>query len=465
MPNHWLVIEAQFLTGIYRGAEWPPAPFRLLQAIVAGNRSVTAPGLGWLERQPAPDIIAPSSPPELRYTIYVPNNSDRRKAKAATTSREVVERRVAGPVRYVFALTDEESCRDAFHVIDTASHLHTLGSGQDQVSVTGHITSVRPTCAASETHFTASLGPAARALRSNVDVILRVPIPGSLSSLETRFQASQTRLDKSKGWISPVLAPGLHDIAAYTPAGQAARVAMVPLRLQKPGNPRTFRPFDPRNTVVVAGMLRGAVMQRTAGLPLADFAAGYAPESDLERRLSWVPLPSLGHDHADGLLRRALLVAPISCLPEVANVLHCLGNEPLRLVEENSGEHVADAALADPEDGVFAAYRRPSRTWTSVTPMILPGDHAGNSRLVRNLVLKALSNSAIDAGLLEDMEVSRLPFLPQAHHVADYRLKAWQAGRLMPYHVRLHFREPMRGPVFLGRGRHFGLGVCCANPK
>ena len=465
VPDHWLVLEARFLTEVYRGAEWPPSPFRLLQAIVAGNRSVEAPGLAWLERQPTPDIFCPADTPEQRYTIYVPNNSDRRKTTGGTTGREIHERRVTGTVRYAYQLSKDADHEEAIRLIASAAHLHTLGSGQDQASLSGFVTTLRPASNAGEIHFTPSHAGKAMPLRSELDIQLRVAVPGSLASLEARFQASQNRLDKAKGWFSPVLAPALHDVVAYSPAGQAPRLAMFPLHLLKPESQGVFRPFDPRNTVVVAAQLRGAVMQRTAGTRIADFAAGYGPEAAPDERLSWVPLPSLGHAHTDGLIRRALLLAPIDSLPEMVELLGVLGADPLRLTREDTGEWVAAAALSDPDDGVFNSYRRESRTWTSITPVILPGDHADTPRLVRNLILKALRNAEIDTGLLADFAVSRVPFLPQAYHVTDYRLKAWKATRLIPYHVRLHFHAPLRGPLLLGRGRHFGLGLFCADPK
>src|SRR5207247_834017 len=62
----FLVLEANFLAGTYGGAEWPPAPFRLLQAIVAGCRSIDVPGLDWLEQQPPPFILATDEPEAIR---------------------------------------------------------------------------------------------------------------------------------------------------------------------------------------------------------------------------------------------------------------------------------------------------------------------------------------------------------------------------------------------------------------
>lgn len=462
MPDRWLVLEARFHTGLYRGSEWPPSPFRLLQAIVAGNRSIEAPGLTWLEQQAAPDIFAPAEVPESRYTLYVPNNTDRRKPKGQTTDREVIERRVSGPVRYVYALRSDTDLAEATQLIGTASQLHTLGSGQDQASLAGRIEGARPTSAESERHYAPSHASRVMPLRSDIDVQLRVPAAGSLAALEARFQASQSRLSKDKGWFSPVLAPAVHKVMAYAPAGLAARVAMLPLHLRKPEQAQAFRPFDARNAVVVAALLRGAVMRRTEASRLADFAAGYGPEAEPDHRLSWVPLPSLGHAHTDGLIRRALLMAPIECLPQVAELAGVLGQDALQMTNEDSGECVAQAVLADPDDGVFNAYRRESTQWTSITPVILPGDHADSPRLVRNLILKALRHAGIDTGLLADFSTSRVPFLPQSHHVGDYRLKAWKAMRLIPLHVRLRFHQPLRGPLLLGRGRHFGLGVFCA---
>ena len=75
----FLVLEASFLAKTYGGAEWPPAPFRLLQAIVAGCRSITAPGLAWLEQQPAPFVLATDEPAALRFKRSIPNNADPRK--------------------------------------------------------------------------------------------------------------------------------------------------------------------------------------------------------------------------------------------------------------------------------------------------------------------------------------------------------------------------------------------------
>jgi len=81
------------------------------------------------------------------------------------------------------------------------------------------------------------------------------------------------------------------------------------------------------------------------------------------------------------------------------------------------------------------------------------------------LLHKALREAGIDPGLVEEAEFSKTGFLRRAARLREVRLKDWKAKNLILYHVRLRFRSPVRGPIVLGRGRHFGLGLCCANPE
>src|SRR6185312_3320427 len=67
--------------GVREGApEWPPAPGRVLQALVAGGaRGHKIPddllaGLEWLERLPPPLITAPHARQGARVSLFVPNN-------------------------------------------------------------------------------------------------------------------------------------------------------------------------------------------------------------------------------------------------------------------------------------------------------------------------------------------------------------------------------------------------------
>ena len=82
-----LLITVRWLDDCYHGLlaregppEWPPSPYRLFQALVAGVAlrgeldSVLGESLAWLQRLEAPLIIAPRSRPGQVITRYVPNN-------------------------------------------------------------------------------------------------------------------------------------------------------------------------------------------------------------------------------------------------------------------------------------------------------------------------------------------------------------------------------------------------------
>src|SRR5687768_12299628 len=88
MPAH-LCLSVTFLTERFHGRgdggepEWPPAPFRLFQALLAASRAVWREGamterataaLRWLERQQPPEVVAPRHQVGAAPRVAVPNN-------------------------------------------------------------------------------------------------------------------------------------------------------------------------------------------------------------------------------------------------------------------------------------------------------------------------------------------------------------------------------------------------------
>lgn len=460
-----VVLEARFLAGTYGGVEWPPSPFRLLQAMVAGLRGVDQPGLVWLEAQSPPTILAEPEPPVVQFRRSVPNNANPTKADALTTMRDMAVRRPAHTVSYLYALAGDEGA-DGLPALQTAAHaVHTLGTGEDMCAVQVCVLEAPP-CTPPGWSLWTPQAPAGM-VRHTGERRLRVPVPGSLASLQQRYLAAQHRLDQTHtGYGRPVLAAGQHGVVAYRRAQDTPRTAMLALRLVQPGAPQAPARFHPAQAVVVAGMLRHATMQLAGKGPLADFAAGYGPAADADRRLSWLPVPSVGHVHADGRVRRAILSCRAHDWQALAELWGQATDQGLALVDAHSGEHLAWALpMADEADPVLEHYLRPSLSWHTITPMIMPGDHAHNQRLLNRLVLKALREAGIDPDLLVHAEFSHLPWTAQGVALRDLKLKDWQAKRLILQHVRLRFREPVAGPVVLGRGRHYGVGLCVANPE
>jgi CRISPR-associated protein Csb2 len=84
---HTLLFQVNLLNPLWHGTgDWPPSPFRLFQAMVAGAfggrwaaEDEDAVGqrfeaFRWLERQPPPHISAPPRSECRHITSYVPNN-------------------------------------------------------------------------------------------------------------------------------------------------------------------------------------------------------------------------------------------------------------------------------------------------------------------------------------------------------------------------------------------------------
>jgi CRISPR-associated protein Csb2 len=109
-----------------------------------------------------------------------------------------------------------------------------------------------------------------------------------------------------------------------------------------------------------------------------------------------------------------------------------------------------------------ARYRRPSRCWSTVTPIIhsryLP-------RRTERALFEQVARECSDAGLPEPAKVSvrRVPRFRGAPGSIDPRglPDAWTGPLRGPQaHLDLWFDQRILGPILLGRARHFGLGLC-----
>ena len=112
-----LVVSVSLLTGRFHGkgqgnaAEWPPAPFRLFQALVAGAAqtiSVDAArsALLWLEIQATSSIRTPSAYKGNKINLYVLTNQ---RDKAIGTKKSEAELKTKKVIEPIILASDQDT--------------------------------------------------------------------------------------------------------------------------------------------------------------------------------------------------------------------------------------------------------------------------------------------------------------------------------------------------------------------
>jgi CRISPR-associated protein Csb2 len=127
-----------------------------------------------------------------------------------------------------------------------------------------------------------------------------------------------------------------------------------------------------------------------------------------------------------------------------------------------------------------AAWTGPSRRWASVTPVALhhnPGKLTARdpavavraARRAEEIVTCGCAHICLPRpARVRVMRRSLFPGVPSAPEFMPFPRKAAAAGsgsdrfKRVCVHAELEFAEPVEGPVLLGAGRYFGVGLCGA---
>jgi CRISPR-associated protein Csb2 len=512
--NRSLVLEVRFVVREYHGRgdfgepEWPPSPHRALQAwVAAAARAGRLPALReafrWLEGLGAPTVSAHEAQAStVGYRLSVPHNAMDLVARGWVRGADPnpAEHRTMKPlrplrlpagctVRYAWplhALDGGLPAADALGLLlDTASSIVALGWGRDLAVARAEVTEAAAAAAA------AAPGLQVWAPRADGTRMLRVPTGGSAQELDDRHEAFLTRVSlDDDATLRPVPAIQCYERVAYARAGDPPPATICAFTLLRTDG-SAMRAFDTaREGTIVVGRMRHAA-RRAAGL------AGWSEESigqvvlghgdGSQARLQWLPIPSIEYRPGGGAVaaaaRRVIVKAdPHSDinLTELARALAGQG-----LVDEATGEISAVLAPASPADRGFTRYCEPAHSWTTVTPVVLPGhdDPSGLRRKLREprnandqrallerlaarrdqLLRKALMQAGIpeslaasariearSSGFMAGVEVAQRHFVPS-------HLQRWPR-----VHVRLSFDRPVRGPLCIGGGRFYGLGLFAA---
>lgn len=486
----WLLLVVRFAEGRYHGqGDWPPSPMRLFQALVAGVCSRAALGeterraLEWLERLDPPIVCRPVARRGQLVISYVPNNDNDRLVQAQTG------RRVAHGVKryHPFIFSDdaeflymwnlEGSEKDASHhagvVATCAQFIYQFGRGVDTAWAWGGIVSDEE----ADRIWRNYPGEIVRPSTGASQLTLRCPAAGTLESLKRRHDAFRSRFGYGSRTVSYRRPP--NPLFRTVPYESPPSRQLFELRDADTTERRAPWPLTKGSLLVTA--LRDQAVQRlkntlnNRGPDIERMLVGRRPDGSnaaaTTDRVRIVPLPSVGHEHADMQIRRVLVEVPSTCAIRADDVYWALSGLELSATVPGLPRIVIVRAPAADFAGHYGVGVRHDgfQVWRTVTPAALPYAAARTSRvkssskrrareeLVAAAVAQALRHAGVRARLLS-IKPQREPFQMKGAPAQDFA----PGTRFLParlWHVELTLDREITGPLVIGDGRFLGLGV------
>lgn len=484
--DRFLCISVRFLTPFFHGRgdgdkpEWPPSPMRLFQALLAGSKagwrklrwSVDDQGdlrgaFLWLERQCPPEIVAPEARDACAYTLFVPNNDsdkilsrqDRLTSKVARPLHHVINDDLADAkqaLHYLWPIPEEEWSTASHHaqlLSRESQNLMALGWGIDQVVGNGRIIT--------SDEASQLLGERWQPWPDNMSARnkLRVPKEGSLEDLDAVYASFCARLDG--GVYNPPQQFRRFKMANYVKTTQFPHRSYAYFELPK------GTAFRQEAAIEAAAMLRSLACCKQNS---HDFRAkcGDDPEVYLAGhvngkrptppRFSYLPLPTIGHDHADGMIRRLMIAEPWGGDGSRANWAQTRLEGQVLLDNDRNERGQLLELWQSSSHRMIRRYVGDGRIWSTVTPIILPGFDDSKRSKATKLILQSIKHAGLQANAIADLTMRKAPFWKGAQHPRNYR-RPHYLKHFSAWHVQLEFHEPVSGPLAIGAGRHVGLGL------
>ena len=523
-------------------AEWPPHPARFFSAMVAALHdrepcdTAERAALLWLEQQSAPLLSAePLSTVGVREVkdVYVPVNdvtlggdvairaaedklagatapAARRRAQAALDSarREAVAvdphppdtaletatalmpapfvglgkkdaqgrmKRQQGRTRQVRTFPVALPQRTTFALVwptaEPGVHRPALDQLCARVTRMGHSSSL-VRCAVVDHEIEPTLVPS-----DDGDIVLRVVGPGQLARLEQAFLQHKG----VNGRVLPARPQRYGPVSRDSALAAAAQSVFSAdwIILERVGG---ARPLASRTTDL-ARALRGALLEVNGNQSLPPTISGHTEAGPAEQpHVAFVPLPFVGHPHADGSVMGIAVVPPCALAPHDRELLFRLVASWEKQRADTSGALTLKGGTlpefvvrrVDVSAKVSLDPMRWCRTATrfiTATPIALdrnPGNLRSNRDGTAHKASLEAQRYVAEAcervvGIRPcSVEVSLAPLLSGAQHVRAFLPWPGRPGRTarVRVHADIRFDAPVRGPLLLGAGRYFGLGLC-----
>ena len=482
-----LLITVRFHEGRYHGqedrfngADWPPSPGRLFQALVAaaarGAKLLAddTRALEWLEGLAPPRIAAPVARRGRAVTLFVPNNDlDSVGGDPARVSEIRVSKQwrpsFFDPNQPVLYLWDFASgSAKATRICAISERMYQLGRGIDMAWASGQILERSAAKAVLESHP----GPVRRPGGSGEVV---TPRPGTLDSLVNRYQRNRRRL------TTVVTGRKARQLFTQPPKASFRRTGYdsPPRRLyfELRGSEGRFAPRPLASAApLIIGLRDAATARLQESLPekfalferlIVGRGAGRA---DLAQRIRLIPIPSIGARHTDPSIRRIMVEIPSDCPIRVDDLKWAFAG--LRPYEPRSGAAWPDSLVSTDDSKMANRFARREHMFRSMTSVALSGaprsrigagvdkaadERIGEERRAKGAIVQALRHAGFRTRP-SDIHVQKEPFQRRGVR-AELFAEGSRFSKHALWHVKLRFRESISGPLVIGDGRFVGLGL------
>lgn len=418
-------------------SEWPPHSGRLFSALAAayfehGSDERERHALEWLERQQPPAIRAGDAGVSAPAIAYVPTNYPGANVPVLRDKQPryfPAQAPSEATVQFIWAADPPAPVVEAIDRL--ASRTAYLGKA----------------CSVIRMRLVETPGQPNYAPDPNGEEVMRVPSLGRLAELERLFQADQVVSPGAQQRYSRL--DGKKRIAV---AGGYFGAMFVYRRMEGPG-----LPIEAALTLT-DGVRKALLSNAGKDGPIAAILNGHEDGP----HCAVAALPFVGRDHADGRLMGFAVVLPRNADLAARRLVMGACSDL-----ENNGLHISNLAKWMIE-GVDAdspyqnlrphTWTHPSRIWCSVTPILLDRFPKKKGPTVEEI----LRASCLRAGLPEPVEIVHGPYsdVQGVPPVPAFRLlRASEERPRWGVHATLSFEVPVRGPVLLGAGRFFGLGL------
>ena len=489
------LIAVRFYQGRYHGSEdWPPAPNRLFQALVAGAAvgarlpAAVSTALDWLESQEPPTIVAPYGKSGQTVQMYVPNNDvDAKLGKSTELALEhaVSEIRVEKqirpilfdeeqPVLYCWLLNASEK-ENASKISEIAERMFQLGLGIDMAWTQCKIMSNYEAINCLERHGGAIYQPS-KIRDSNTK--LNCYRPGTRRSLENRFKRTMSRFHISDESNKCKLIFKQPPKPLFVNVAYNANPFRFVFDLRGNDANSNFKPRPLSESANLIIEIRDKVAERLCeNVPeLAKNVERYligrgATDFEKEMRVRIVPIPSIGHDHVDMNVRRIAVYVPQTCPLSIKDLEWALTQ-----VYWTDADGVIQLGLQQAESlRMINRFEIPSRKWRSVTPVVLQSaprrrispekktEEAkdGKERIDEEIhAITAVHQALRHAGIqksVSDISLQREPFDRKGRRAESFATDT-RFSKQAFWHLEITFSGLISGPLLLGDGRYLGLG-------